>query len=226
MSMMYCHFIRDLRNAVHGIIGLCPQAGMRMNLALFDFDGTITHKETFAPFLRFAIPRHRRVLGTGLFPPLVIGYRLGLVSGVHIRSSLVNFGFRGMRAEKIIDAGQRFSEEVLPAIVRKHALERIHWHKAQGDRIIVVSGALDVYLSPWCKQHDLELLCSKLHVENGVLTGRYQGLQCVKAEKCRRVRELCTPEDFPTIYAYGDTKEDLDMLAIAHKKFYRWQEVA
>jgi phosphatidylglycerophosphatase C len=202
----------------------CLQA-TRMNLALFDFDGTITHKETFAPFLRFAVPRHRRVLGTGLFPPLVIGYRLGLVSGVHIRSRLVHFGFRGLAAEKIAAAGQCFSEKVLPKMVRPVALERICWHKAQGDKVVVVSGALDVYLSPWCKQHDLELLCSTLDAEDGVLTGRYRGLQCVKAEKCRRVRAFCTPENFPMVYAYGDTKEDLDMLAIAHKKFFRWQEV-
>lgn len=165
------------------------------------------------------------MLGTGRFPPLVIGYRLGIVSGVHIRSRLVDFGFRGLAAEKIAAAGQCFAEEVVPKIVRPAALERIHWHKAQGDRIVVVSGALDVYLSPWCKQHGLELLCSSLDAEGGVLTGRYRGLQCVKAEKCRRVRELCTLEDFPTVYAYGDTVEDLDMLAMAHKKFYRWQQI-
>jgi hypothetical protein len=31
-----------------------------MDLALFDFDGTITTGDTFTPFLRFAIPRRRR----------------------------------------------------------------------------------------------------------------------------------------------------------------------
>jgi HAD superfamily hydrolase (TIGR01490 family) len=196
-----------------------------MNLALFDFDGTITHTETFAPFLRFVIPRHRRVLGSVLFPPLVVGYRMGLVSGIHIRKRLVAFGFRDLSTESVALAGRRFSEEVLPTIVRPAALERIGWHKARGDKVVVVSGALDIYLSPWCKQQGLELLCSSLHAENGVLTGRYQGLQCVRAEKCRRVRELYDPADFPVVYAYGDTKEDLDMLAMAHRKFYRWQEV-
>lgn len=206
--------------------GFVPPPTLRMNLALFDFDGTITHKETFADFLRFAIPRHRRVLGSALFPPLVIGYRLGLVSGIHIRKRLVAFGFRGLRAESMAHAGRRFSKEVLPMIVRSAALERIRWHQAQGDKVVVVSGALDVYLSPWCEQQGVELLCSSLHAENGVLSGRYQGLQCVRAEKCRRVRELCDPASFPVVYAYGDTVEDLDMLAMAQRKFYRWQEVS
>jgi hypothetical protein len=28
------------------------------------------------------------------------------------------------------------------------------------------------------------------------------------------------------VYAYGDTKEDREMLAMAQKKYYRWQEIA
>lgn len=34
-----------------------------MNLALFDFDGTITTADTFTNFLRFAVRRHRLVVG-------------------------------------------------------------------------------------------------------------------------------------------------------------------
>jgi len=197
-----------------------------MNLALFDFDGTITRKETFGAFVRFATPRFRRVLGAPFFAPLVAGYRLGLVSANEIRARVVHFGFRGLHADALKRAGRHFAQECLPAIVRPTALERIHWHRSRGDKVLVVSGALDAYLSPWCEQHGLELTCSRLHVENGLLTGRFQGAQCVSAEKCRRVRELCTPEDFSLVYAYGDTKEDLAMLAMAHKKFYRWQEMA
>ncbi|GLQ93366.1 HAD family hydrolase [Dyella acidisoli] len=196
-----------------------------MNLALFDFDGTITSRETFGAFIRFAAPRRRRVLGAPFFAPLVAGYRLGLLSGSEIRARVVHFGFRGLHADELGRAGQRFAEEILPATVRPTALARIRWHRSQGDKVLVVSGALDVYLSPWCKQHGLDLICSRLHVEKGLLSGRFLGSQCVNAEKSRRVRELCVPEHFPIIYAYGDTKEDLDMLAMAHRKFYRWQEI-
>ena len=36
-----------------------------MNLALFDFDGTITVGDTFVPFVRFAM-RRRRIRDEGL----------------------------------------------------------------------------------------------------------------------------------------------------------------
>jgi phosphatidylglycerophosphatase C len=121
--------------------------------------------------------------------------------------------------------GRRFSREVLPEVLRPMAMERIRWHKEQGDKIVVVSGALDIYLEHWCRDQGLDLLCSRLEIVDGTLTGRYDGLQCVGAEKSRRVREACELHRFPVVYAYGDTHEDLDMLGMASKKFYRWQEM-
>ncbi len=44
-------------------------------------------------------------------------------------------------------------------------------------------------------------------------------------EKARLVRERYDLATYPTIYAYGDTPEDLDMLAIAAQQYYQWQEV-
>jgi phosphatidylglycerophosphatase C len=197
-----------------------------MNLALFDFDGTITRKEMFADFIRLAVSRRRRLLGSPVFAPLVIGYRLGLVSANTIRACVVKFGFRGVPAAHVQAMGRRFSEHMLPAVLRPVALERIQWHREQGDKIIVVSGALDVYLEHWCRQHGLDLICSRLEIVDGYLTGDYRGLQCVGAEKSRRVREACKLENFRQIYAYGDTEEDLDMLSMASRKYYRWQEMA
>lgn len=197
-----------------------------MNLALFDFDGTITHKAMFADFMRFAVSRRRRLLGAAFFMPMMIGYKLGVVSGNTIRASVVRFGFRGARAAHVQAMGRRFSDEVLSTVLRPVALERIQWHKAQGDRIVVVSGALDVYLEHWCRQHGLDLICSRLEMVDGYLTGGYHGSQCVGEEKSRRVRETCKLENFSMVYAYGDTEEDLDMLSMADKKYYRWQEIA
>jgi len=57
-------------------------------------------------------------------------------------------------------------------------------------------------------------------------TGRYAGAQCVNEEKVRRVRERFDLSHFATIHAYGDTPEDEALLALAHRRWYRWQERA
>ena len=85
----------------------------------------------------------------------------------------------------------------------------------QGHRLVVVSGALDVYLKPWCDEHGLELVCSVLEVRAGRLTGRYSGEQCVRAEKVRRLGQIVAVDEYAPIYAYGDTDEDLDLLGLA-----------
>jgi len=197
-----------------------------MNLALFDFDGTITTRAMFQPFLAYAAPRWRLAIGQFVFLPVVLGYKLGLVSSNTIRSCAVRFGFAGVAERTVLAKGLRFSREVLPGVLREIALERIRWHKQQGDRVVVVSGALDVYLRHWCQQHELELICSELEVKQGVLTGRYRGKQCVNGEKARRVRARFDLTDFPVVYAYGDTEEDRDLLGLAHRRYYRWQELA
>ena len=105
-------------------------------------------------------------------------------------------------------------------------MERIAWHRAQGDVVVVVSGALDVYLRHWCELHGLALICSELEVVDGRFSGHYRGLQCVGAEKPRRVLQQYNRADFDCVYAYGDTSEDLDLLAIADRKYFNWREVA
>lgn len=194
-----------------------------MDLALFDFDGTITDRETMPDFMRAAVRPRRLAIGKVLFLPLVVGYKLGLVPGSLVRNAICRFGFRGVPVTELEAHGARFAEEFLPGTLRPEALERIAWHKVRGDKVVVVSGGLDVYLRHWAQAHGLELICSSLEQRNGRFTGRYQGSQCVRAEKARLVRERYSPSEFSRIYAYGDTPEDHELLAMANEAYYRWQ---
>ncbi len=197
-----------------------------MNLALFDFDGTITTREVLPAFVYSAVPPARLRIGKLLLAPWVAGYKLGWVSGISIREKIARAGFRGMREADYLAAGERFAREALPLVLRPEAMARIAWHKAQGDTIVVVSGGFDVYLSHWCRAHGLELICSKLEVADGALTGRYEGAQCVRDEKARRVRERYALGDFDVVYAYGDTPEDFALLEIADHRWYRGEPMA
>jgi phosphatidylglycerophosphatase C len=197
-----------------------------MNLALFDFDGTITTREMLPDFFRLAVPPLRLAIGKVVLSPLIIGYKLGVVGGPLVRSSIVRFGFGGTPEASYRRFGETFARDALPQVIRPQAEARIDWHMAQGDTVVVVSGAFDVYLSHWCRQRGLALICSSLEARDGTLTGRYAGAQCVGKEKPRRIAERYDLRSYDTIYAYGDTREDFDMLGIAGKKFYRWQEIS
>ena len=163
-----------------------------MDLALFDFDGTITIDPTYPAFVRFAVRPGRKFGGAIILAPLILAYRIGLLSDRWIRWAISRVAFWGDDPLRLRRVGADFAREVLPRVIRPEAVERIEWHKARGDRVVVVSAALDVYLQPWCEAVGIEVVCTRLEVNDGTVTGRYLFGDCCGAEKARRVRELCS----------------------------------
>lgn len=196
-----------------------------MNLAIFDFDGTISSSDTWTPFMRLAVRPARMRAAWLLISPVVLGYRLGLVSASRGRQIAARIGFQGEESAAVRQIGAGYAKVTLPGTLRPSALERIEWHRAQGDDIVVVSGSLDVYLRPWCESQGLACICTTLEERGGTLTGRYLHGDCSGAEKVRRIRQRYQLARYGTVYAYGDSAEDREMLELAHRKFYRWREI-
>lgn len=192
-----------------------------MNLALFDFDGTLTERELFGEFLQTVVPRRRWLWGRVVLAPVVVAYRLGWISGVTARRLIVRVALRGLDAAQFAEAGALFAAAVVPKTLRAEMMARLGAHQAAGDRIVVVSGAFHAVLEPWCRAQGVELLCSALAVESTLLTGQYAGAQCVGEEKLRRIQAHLDLSAFECISAYGDTAEDLSMLSCAHRRHYR-----
>jgi HAD superfamily hydrolase (TIGR01490 family) len=196
-----------------------------VNLALIDFDGTITRGDTYRPFLRYVVRWPRLVLGVVPFMPVAVAYQLGLLSARQARPIASAFTFIGASADSVRDLGRRYAMEVLPRTIRPRALERIRWHQEQGDTVVVVSGSLDAYLAPWCDSIGVERICTELEERHGRLTGRYCQGDCSGPTKSRLIREHYDLSRYSVIYAYGDTEDDREMLELAHRRFYRWREV-
>ncbi|MBB4133362.1 HAD family hydrolase [Xanthomonas sp. 3075] len=196
------------------------------DLALFDFDGTITSKDTFTAFIHEAVKPSRLLLGKILLSPLIVGYKLGIVRGSTIRTGVSRFGFFGRSEKEIRAAGASFSTKVLPAVVRPEMLERIRWHKDRGDTVVVVSASLDVYLSDWCKALGIDLICTELKFSGGRTYGRYKQGDCSGPRKACQIRTRFDVFEYREIFAYGDTKDDLEMLEMAQHKFYRGRQVS
>jgi phosphatidylglycerophosphatase C len=197
-----------------------------MDLALFDFDGTITWTDTWTPFMQLAVRPARIAAGRVLLSPIVIGYKLGMISASRGRQAAARVGFQGEDAARVRRLGVEYARTTLPAQVRQPALDRIAWHRSRGDHVVIVSASLECYLSPWCAGHGLDCICTTLEERNGRLTGRCAGGDCAGAEKVRRIRGRLDLGRYDTIYAYGDTAEDREMLELAQRKFYRWTEIS
>jgi len=197
-----------------------------MNLALFDFDGTITKNDTWTTFIRFAVSPARMRVGQVLLSPVIVGYRLGLVSASRGRQVAARIGFQGRQAAAVRQLGVQYAATVLPGLIRQSALERIDWHRSQRDAVVIVSASLNVYLGPWCEGRGIDYICTTLEERCGRLTGRYVEGDCAGAKKVRRIVQRYQLARYPLVYAYGDSGEDREMLELAHKKYYRWRKIS
>jgi HAD superfamily hydrolase (TIGR01490 family) len=193
-----------------------------MNLALFDFDGTITDRDTYTPFLRYAARPTRLALGRVVLMPVGAGYKTGLLPAARARAAASWVAFRGERADDVRARGERYARTALPSALRPHALERIRQHQAEGDTVVVVSASLNVYLEPWATAHGVHVICTTLEERDGRLTGRYVGGDCSGEEKLVRIQRRYDLSRYERIHAYGDTDEDREILSIAHEPVFCW----
>lgn len=193
------------------------------NIAFFDFDGTITFTDSYTPFIFQTIPKSRLKMGKLYLTPYILGYKLKLIRGSVLRSKIFKLGFAGLNAAELKQKGLEYSQTYLPQIIRPHALDKIQWHLAQGDHVVVVSASMDVYLKPWCEQYGLHLLCSEIDEIDGKITGVYKYGDCSREVKKQRILDNYDLSHYNSIYVYGDTVEDQEMLSLATHGFYRWQ---
>lgn len=193
----------------------------KRGLALFDFDGTVTKRDSFLSFLLYSQPFWRFCCCALLLSPVIALYWLRILGNNPAKQMVLRVVFGGTPRKDYLRSARAFASDRLPALVRPEALERIEWHRRLGHRIVVVSASLEDYLLPWCEENGLELLATRLEVVGDKMTGRIIGRNCYGSEKVRRIQELLDTTAFDIRFAYGDSRGDVEMLRLADKPCYR-----
>lgn len=154
-----------------------------MNLALFDFDGTITTRDTYTKFVFSSTKFVRLVIGVFLLFPAIILHKARLLSAPKMRPLISRVAFMGVSEKQLDASAERFVSEYLPSVVRSDMLQKIAKHKENGDYVVVVSASVSPYLKVWCRNHEVDLICSELEVRNGRFTGAYLNGDCSNERK-------------------------------------------
>lgn len=191
-----------------------------MKIALFDFDGTITNKDSFIHFIIVTLGVRKFLTGILVVSPYLIAYTLNIISNSKAKQIVFGFFFTGWTADRFKKAAQSYSRDKLPCIVRKTAMARINWHKQEGHRVVIVSASIDEVLKDWCDMNALDLIATKIEIRDGKLTGKFLSKNCYGPEKVGRLNEQYNLTEFDYIYAYGDTIGDREMLALADEQYY------
>jgi phosphatidylglycerophosphatase C len=185
-------------------------------VAAFDFDGTLTQRDTLGPFLR-------EVAGTAAFARALAADapRLAL-AGVRAASRddakerMFRRLLRGRAHADLATLGDAYGMRVATTGLRPEMVERVRWHAEAGHEIAIVSASLDLYIDRAAAILGIgTVLCSRLEVDaDAHVTGAIVGGNCRGPAKIRRIREHFGASGYE-LWAYGDSAGDAEMLAAA-----------
>ena len=200
---------------------------MTGSLAAFDFDGTITRRDTLVPFLA-------RVAGPARFAGTCA--RLGLLGARgsipvrdrdRVKEHMIGLLLGGMAEHDLRTQGERYARDLLTGDrLRPEVVARIHEHHRAGHRSVLVSASLVYYLEPIARELSIDdVIGVEPEVAGGVLTGRLAHPNVRAEQKAIRLREwlgapALGPIEDTTVHAYGNSSGDHELLALADRAWW------
>ena len=192
-----------------------------MKLALFDFDGTITTKDSLVDFIQYATGKSTYYVGLLKLSPMLTAYTLKLIPNHIAKEKLIAHFFKGWDTNRFQKLAKQYSSEQIDKITRAKAIEKIKWHQEQGHKVVMVSASMECWLEAWCDMQNIELISTQLEMRDNKLTGKFAAKNCYGIEKANRVKKAYNLSDYDYVYAYGDSHGDKELLALADESFYK-----
>ncbi len=195
-----------------------PQKPPERVVAAFDFDGTLSTRDNFMPFLKLVAGT--RAISSALIAGTVSCGARGTKAWKRdeIKAEVVRHLFTGRNAVAMDVLARGFADDVVRSYLRAETVEQADWHRTQGHELVIVSASLGMYLRPIAERLRFDaVLSTELEVgPDGLLTGRLAGANVRGTEKARRLDDWIG-ERPAYVWAYGDSSGDRMLWARADK---------
>lgn len=193
-------------------------------LYAFDFDGTLTTKDTLLEFIKFAKGRRALYLTLVLYFPLLVLMKLRLYSNYRAKEKVFSHLFRGMSIKEFDSHCSFFMALNCRRLLRPKAVDYIYDKVLADDdaAMVVVSASIENWVVPFFDgMEKISVIGTVPEVKDGFLTGRFSTANCYGEEKVRRLLELYPDRDDYQLIAFGDSRGDRELLAIANEAHYK-----
>ncbi|MBF0593231.1 MAG: haloacid dehalogenase-like hydrolase, partial [Nitrospirae bacterium] len=135
---------------------------MMNKIAFFDFDGTITRRDSFSDFLRFSVGWRGLLTGMTVLLPYIVLYALKIIPNYKLKARAIRYFYGGWDFKTFEAIASDYSRCQLPRLLKESAMERLNWHKEQGHKVVIVTASLRYYLKPWCDLNGVDLIATEI----------------------------------------------------------------
>ena len=196
-------------------------------IAAFDFDGTLTQRDTLLPFLARGLGWPQFLWASLKCLPWLAAFALRLIPNHVAKQKLLLATLKNRTSAEMDDWTSRWLAHDLPGQLQGWTMARLAEHQQAGHCCVMVSASPDIYLKRVARQLGFDaLLCTEMAVIDGHLTGLMQTPNCHGEQKVLRLKAWMAVRfgqggGAQVDYAYGDTSGDKPMLRLATHAFYR-----
>ena len=187
-------------------------------IVAFDFDGTLTTKDTLIEFIRYACGTGAFVKGFLRYAHLLVLMKLGLYPNWKAKQKVFSYFFEGMKIEEFDGLCQRFAKDN-QHLLRPKGIEAIQQALDKGAEVLIVSASIDNWVQPFFAE--VKVLGTQVEVIDGKLSGRFLTKNCYGQEKVNRILALYPNRSEYHLTAYGDSRGDKELLAFADESDYK-----
>jgi phosphatidylglycerophosphatase C len=184
-------------------------------IVAFDFDGTLTVRDSFTALLSWKVGAARYAAGVASLAPDLLSYLVTKDRGA-LKAAAARRFFGPARKADIESAARRFAETHARDLFRPDAIRVWKRWRERGAQLVIVTASPEETVAPFARGLGADLLIgTRLKFDDqGRFTGKLDGVNCRGDEKVRRLRETFGP-DLRLAAAYGDSDGDIPMLALA-----------
>lgn len=184
----------------------------------FDFDGTLTTKDTLIEFIRFAKGTLAFGWGFARYAHLLVLMKLGLYPNWKAKQKVFTYFFKGMTIEDFNALCQAFAASS-QYLLRPAGIKAIQQAQNEGAEVLIVSASIDNWVQPFFT--DVKVLGTQIEVIDGKLTGRFLTKNCYGQEKVSRILTHFPDRKDYHLTAFGDSRGDKEMLAFADESYFK-----
>ena len=187
-------------------------------IVAFDFDGTLTTKDTLIEFIRYACGTRAFLFGFLRYAHLLVLMKLGLYPNWKAKQKVFAYFFKGMTIEDFNTLCQAFAASS-QYLLRPAGIKAIQQAQNEGAEVLIVSASIDNWVQPFFA--DVKVLGTQIEVIDGKLTGRFLTKNCYGQEKVSRIQALFPDRKDYHLTAFGDSRGDKEMLAFADESYFK-----
>lgn len=188
----------------------------------FDFDGTITTKDTLLEFIKYAKGRAALYRALLLFSPLLVLMKLPLYSNHKTKEKVFTHLFGGMDTEAFDMLCRSFANDNRK-LLRPKAMTYIYNVLQNPDaEVVIISASIENWVSPFfADKPQIKVLGTQVETKDSKLTGKLLTENCYGKEKVSRLLRIYPNRQTYHLTAFGDSRGDKELLAFADEAHYK-----